>query len=249
MSIPFSISRSMMRSKGMDVKFHVKLIIDDTYNKSYKLYHNTFNYRNKDYLILDINSYVSIKYVSPNKEDIWDPNDSIMITDRYIYYLLRGLGEMKDIMLNKDTYYLMNGKLKITENDKNIIRLTMGKTNSIQMSPSIMERDGIEYETVTLCINTPDRLIELDLETFEALIFNLSKVDYFLYSQAMVTYFISSFDKEEILKSSMPKYDMMRFDNISTMTQRDSIKDIDLGDKGIVTKKKKSIFEEVGLGI
>lgn len=238
-----------MRSKGMDVKFHVKLITDDTYNKSYKLYHNNFTFKNREYLILDISSYVSIRYVPPEKVDDDNLSDSVMITDRHIYYLLSGLKDMQNIMRHKDTYYLMNGKLKITENDKNVIRLTLGKSNSIQMSPSIMERDGIEYETVMLCINSPDRIIELDLETFDALIFNLSNVDYFLYSQAMISYFIASFGKEEMLKSSMPKYDMMRFDNISTINRKDDIKDVDLGDKGVVRKKKVSIFEEGGLGL
>ena len=42
---------------------------------------------------------------------------------------------------------------------------------------------------------------------------------------------------------------MMRFDNISTINRKDDIKDVDLGDKGVVRKKKVSIFEEGGLGL
>jgi hypothetical protein len=248
MAVPFGISRSIVKSKGMDVRFHTRLIIDDSISKSYKPYHIIFTMNKKDYMVLDVSSYVSLKYIPSNNADKTGLKDSLLISDKYIYYILKGLRDMKRIMYNKDTYYLVDGKLKVNNLETNTIRLGLGKENSIMMFPDIKESDGIEYEIVALCVNSPDRLIELDLESFEALLYALSKVDYFMYSQALLNYFISSVDKDKYFKDNMPKYDMMRYDNISAINQTDSIKEVELGDKGLPTKnQKRGIFEEAGL--
>lgn len=244
MSVPFSISRKIMSMKGMDIKFHTKLIIDDKKNSQYKLYHNSFEFNNKNYIVIESSSYITLSYLTNEREKEFE--DSVMITYRNIYYLINGLKDMRKIMYNKDTYYIKNKKLHVSDLENNKVVLSgLGKENSIMMFPAIAEIDNIEYEIIALCIKTPDRLVEIDLELFDAIIYNLSKVDFFMYSQSLINYFISSVGKYHILMQNMPKYDLLARNSFINMKQKDAIKDIDIPDK--IIKKESDIFNSIGL--
>lgn len=241
----YSVSRTLYRYNRLEVKFSTKIVLEDSNLKETRLYQSIFEFDKKEYMLIETRASISVTYKAKDRPKLL--TDSLYITDRNLYYFIALLKDMKEILYTKDDIFLTEkGHLEAINKDKYKKNLDgLGHNNKGYIYHIVDGEYPNEIESVAIVINEIDNLVILDIDSFNGLIFALEKVDFFVYSQLLLNYFISSYGKQEKLIKNTPKYRIGY--NPFGMSIKDPVADIVIEDKIQVPKSNKSIFDTAGL--
>lgn len=176
------------------LKMHVKL----TKEKEGRIqnFHNEFIYDGSKYLRLDLQSFMTLEIISKNKDD-WDKSKSILIDQRNVYQLIKGMEKSIDYIYNGKVFGLSKEGSTIAYSDmmdKTTVKIyNLGSGQRVIIKPAIIyDENDLTYEGVVFYINKTENYVELPIDAFEALYYSLKEVNLYLYSQALVNYYVSS---------------------------------------------------------
>lgn len=239
--LPYSISRQMLRTNDLSLKFVTRILNENDKFRTNEPCVQSFVYSDRKYIVVKSKSYAILQYV---RDSIKVENTSMYISDRNLYYLVTGLKEMREIMMRDNIYYRDGNHTKMYSDIKDVtVNLVDGKGNSMRLTPSICVINNISYEAVAIYINGIGNEMILDIETFDALIYNMSKIDFFLYSQALIQTAITASCVD--LSSITPKYDIRFKTNINS-GEHERL-DPPMGAKTTKIKSGEDVFKQAGL--
>ena len=197
-------------NKSLVVKIHIKLNKINNLTNTKETFHKTYNVFGVKGIKIDVLTFLTLEIVA-DKEN-WDKTKSLMITPHSIYKILKPLKECRDAIYNNDIFYISTSKglsIYADEAEKFTRTTKMNKENqSLFIKPALLfDENETSYEGVYLYLNKIENLVELSIEELDALVYILDKVDMFVYSQALLNYFVNS------------KTDMPSTDNINQSTK------------------------------
>ena len=116
-----------------------------------------------------------------------------MITEKSMFSIINFLNKTIDNLYKEDIYAYDNSRLVIYSDIADKCRVISRTPYGILMSkPSIIyDANDIAYEGIILFINNTANIVELPIDMLEALRYTLLKVDFVLYSQALMNYYIT----------------------------------------------------------
>lgn len=199
--IPVKITRPVFIYGKLRIRFHLKLSED---------VHREFSFGGKLYSSLNTMGFLTIEHTE--NQSFEDGNTaSIMITDKNIYSVISALSDAIKNLYTYDIYYKEGGVLRLYEDevDKYTVARKLYGGGVLMLRPSIIyDENETSYEGVTLFINSTNNNIDIPLEALEAVRYSLSKVDFFLYSQSMLNYYIYYYgvDKDNALPTDANSY-------------------------------------------
>lgn len=200
-----SITRTILRVGWLDIKMMIPLVDEkealiDDYSKAINA--------------TDTNHYLSIKHfpmviIDCTKKELSKAGrkKSLIMTARNQSTIVRAFQEMKEILLRDDVFFIKGNMLFTYElTDALIVKeYGAGNNNYFVMHPTVINMVGEDrqYEGVRLYFNGMDISVELAVDEFEAVLNVLKKIDIFLYSQALINFYMIY--KDKIVKTEPPK--------------------------------------------
>jgi hypothetical protein len=184
-------------TRNLVLKMHVKLLKEN--NGRIENFHNEFGFAGKNYLKLDLQSFMTLEIV----DKVWDKSKSILIDQKNIYQIIKGFEKTIEGIYNGKVFALnRDGKTIIYSDmvEKNTVKIyNLGNGNRLVVKPAIIYDDSdLTYEGVVLFVNTTDNFVELPIDAFESLYFAIKQTNLFLYSQGLVNYYVSCLEKGEL---------------------------------------------------
>lgn len=173
----------MLQLYKLRMRFHVRF---DTENM-----HKEFDYNDKVYASINYVSFITLENIAnPEMNDL---SKSIMITEKNIFSVITMLNAIINRLYKHDIYAYENEKLIIYDDEikKHTIVTRLYGGGSLMVRPTIVyDENDMSYEGVTLFINNTMNGIDLPIDALESLRYYISKIDFFLYSQALINYHI-----------------------------------------------------------
>jgi hypothetical protein len=193
------VSRVLLRpTKEFYVRIHLKLVKEKDGRE--ENFHSLFTADDgSGYLSLDLQSFLTLEI----KDGAWSPDKSIIVDQRNIYQLIKGIKKSLDgiynggvFALNKKGETVMYADMK----EKHTQRIyNIGQQQRLVIQPAIVYDDNeTTYEGVILFINNSNNYVELPIDAFESLYYTLKQVNFFVYSQVLLQYYISTVKDEKI---------------------------------------------------
>lgn len=183
---PVKISYPIVTLGKLAVRFHLKLFDQNS------RVHNEFNFENKDYVRIDTKPFVTLEPIS--EEGVWAPGRTLIVSNRNIFALIKGLKEAKQVLYEKDVFATKNGELilynDVAEQNRVVIRIPFTKQAVAIRAAVVRGSDDITYEGVILLINDDNNFAYLTIDELESLIYNISRIDFNVYSQMLLNYYI-----------------------------------------------------------
>lgn len=180
------------------LRIHVKLLKEK--DGRVENFHNEFTFQGKTYLKLDFQSFLTLELID-NTE--WDKDKSIIINERNIIQIIKGFEKMLDSIYNGNIF-AVNSKNEIViysdEAEKAVVRIyNLGNGNRMVLKPAkIYDENELSYEGVILYLNNNNNFVELPIDAFESLLYALKQTNIFVYSQALINYYISAIKAGEL---------------------------------------------------
>ena len=142
---------------------------------------------------IDLN-YTPMVYIKANSKLFWDRGRKAMIimTMRNQHIIVEAFKRMMRIM-HEDVFYMENGVLqRYALKDEWIVREYPSQKDSFVLTPTIIkdESDGRLYEGVNMLMNDSEIYIDFTFDEFMAVFNALTRIDLFLYSQALLNFYI-----------------------------------------------------------
>lgn len=187
-------------ARNFVLRIHVKLINDKGEGRK-ENFHNIFTTEGKGYLQLDLQSFLTLEI----RDGQWAPDKSILIDQRNIYQIIKGFEKSLDNIYNGGIFAI-DGKTgeTISYKDKrveNTVRIyNLGMNQRVVIEPAVIHdaQDNTNYEGVILYINKTENYVELPIDAFEALYHTIKETNLFVYSQALVNYYMTTIKGEKV---------------------------------------------------
>lgn len=183
------------------VKFSLILKADDN-NENYKKLVNKFKINGNEYLQVSPYPFITFDISSKKdrKENGYSNYDSVTITRKHLFLLLRKIGKLIKDFTRKDLfYYDDNHELQVNQNLAQNVKLVHQMTHkTILMQPCVVrdEESNRDYEGCFLAINTMDHYTEITYSELQFLYHELSKIDFTSYALQLIN-MSELFKKEE----------------------------------------------------
>jgi hypothetical protein len=161
-------------------------------------FHNHFKANNgQEYLTLDLQSFLTLEL----RDGDWAMDKSIMINQLNIYQIIKGFEKSLEGIYNGGVFAVNKKGDPVIFKDKqeeHTVRLYhLGNNNRLVITPAIIyDDDDTTYEGVILHINKTENYVEMPMNAFEALYYALKKADLFVYSQALINYYVATMQKK-----------------------------------------------------
>lgn len=194
--------------RDLQLRIHLKLI-KERQDGRVENFHNVFTYGDKNYLKVDLQSFFTLEI--PGTGADWSKDRSIIVDQKNIYQLIRGLKKTIDDIYDGGVFAadkegnVVIYKDKQEEFTNRIYNLNYNQR--IVLTPAIIfDETEVSYEGVVMYINKSANAVEMPIDVLESLYYTLKKADLFVYSQLLLNYYVSSLkqDKEQT-NESQPK--------------------------------------------
>lgn len=216
------ISRTILNiQKNLLLKMHVKLVYEDDNGES-KLFHNEFEFNGSNYITIENMPFMTLEL--KDRDGGWDKSRNIMITPMNIVHVVKAMERLIDAIYGDDIFAVnSNNKIVIYKDmvEKHTERIfNLGANQRLVITPAIiLDHNDVEVEGVIMYINKPDNSVELSIDAFEALAYNIKKIDLFTYSQLLINYFMMQDNKilnkpQERKSYAPPKRDVFSKDSM-----------------------------------
>lgn len=187
-------------NSNCQLKFHVKLF--DKESESEENFHTIYY---EDYIHMNINSYATLEL----KDGEWDISKNIFITNRNIYQLIKGVKKLIDNIYKKDTFEIVNGRTVISEESirENTVDVYLGQSSRVRLQPAVIydiQEDNF-YEGAVIYLNNGQNYVEVHYTMLEALLYNLKKIDFNIYGEMVMRFYLDYIREGEKLETKNVK--------------------------------------------
>ena len=200
-NIPNTLSRSILRFKGLNLRIQVKLKKDDG-----KTFHNEFKFADKTYLKLDPIVYLILELDKVNDE--YNPDRSILIGQGNIHLYIKKMKKIIKDIYNENIFAIKKNEIILySDMSKKFTQIIQvpGTTQGLAIVPAVVyDENEVSYEGVNLYFNKTENVIGLSIDEFEALAYTIEHIDLFTYSQTLINY-ISNYNKDETVQKISSK--------------------------------------------
>ena len=181
---PQKLSRTILYLKNLTIRIHVKLV-DTNFN-----FHNEFSYGNKTYLKLDPSVYLTLEMSKGEEGFVQDK--TILLTQMNINQVIMSMKKVLKNIYNEKIFAMRGNEIIVYEDmsKKYTEKLMIPNSNqALMIKPSVIyDENETSYEGVHMFINKLENIIELSIDEFESVIYTLSQVNLFEYSQLLINY-------------------------------------------------------------
>lgn len=189
--------------RDLQLRIHLKLIKERQDGRK-ENFHNVFTYGDKNYLKVDLQSFFTLEIPGTGSE--WAKDKSIVVDQKNIYQLIRGLKKTIDDIYDGGVFAvdkednIVIYKDKQEEYTNRIYNLNYNQR--IVLTPAIIyDETEVSYEGVIMYINKTANVVEMSIDVLESLYYTLKKADLFVYSQLLLNYYVATLKNEQSLTS------------------------------------------------
>lgn len=186
---PAKISQQLFTYSKLRIRFHVKIDNDG---------HKEYDFNNKVYTHINYQSHITMEIVTDNNLTN-DMSHSMMITERNMFAVVNFLNKTINHIYRDDLYAMQNKKLILYDDIAKQCREVVQTPTGILMSkPTIIyDENEMAYEGVSLFINNTHNMIDIPIDSLEAIRYNILKVDFILYTNSILNYYINYYKVNE----------------------------------------------------
>ena len=183
-------------SKNFILKAHVKLTTEKDNIK--ENYYSIYNFNNNKYMKINVFPFLTLEI--NDKE--WSKDKTIMITQSNLFQIVKSFKKILNNIYHGDVF-AMNKQEEIVIYKDKVIEYTekifnLGYNQKIIISPAIVyDENETTYEGVVIYLNTTSNFVTLPIDCFEALVYNLEKIDLFVYSQMLLNFYMTTLKNNE----------------------------------------------------
>jgi hypothetical protein len=212
------ISSELFKYRSLTLKLHVKLY-RDSQNKNMEYFIQPFNYNNKDYMKIAIDTFLTLE-AKPDKA-AWDRSQNIIINFYNIAHIIRSFKTMIDNIYEKEIFAIDKNNKVILYADqvkKNTVTHIGNPGQKISMEPTVVyDENDITYEGCRLTINKNDNYEDLTIDALESIYYILNKIDLFTYASSMINMYMNdpSYQKPDTIKETKKHVLLEKDKNVS----------------------------------
>lgn len=199
--MPEKLSRTILSLKELNIKIHVKLT-DNFY------FHNEYIYENKKYTRLEPMVFLSIDL--PKNESGFNPNRGLTITEANIGVMIKRMNRLINNIYNEKIFGMRDNEIIVYADAAKSYteKFILPKTNQVVvLQPTVVyDENEISYEGIRMYFNVMENSIDLSIDEFESIIYTLSHIDLFQYSQLLINYMILKYPDTKDEENNKPKY-------------------------------------------
>ena len=183
---PQKITRSILAYGNLNIKLHVRVSAENL------KYHNEFEFKEKKYLSLGNNVYITMEINNKNEE--WNSGNGVMLNQYNIHQVIKAMKKVIKSMYDEPIFgKKKNGELVVYKDEakKHIEQVNLLTTNgAILFEPGLIyDENDVTYEGRIIHINRTGNTASIPFEVFEGICYTLEKIDLFQYSQLIMNYF------------------------------------------------------------
>lgn len=197
-NIDKSISRTIARIGWLDIKMSIPLQGDQT--PLLQDYEAPDGENVQHYISLNHFPMVIIECARKEFKK-YKRKKSLIMTNRNQHIIVKAFEKMKEILYRDDLFYTRDGYLYTYHIDEDMLvkEYGAGANNNFVLYPTVitMEGEGKQYEGVRMFFNESDISLDLSIDEFESALNVLKKIDIFVYSQALLNFYMTYKDKIE----------------------------------------------------
>ena len=186
-------------TRDVRIRLHIELV--KNYKGKEEYFHSEFSFNEKEYLKFDLQSFVTLEYTGGE----WSKDKSIMITEKNLFILRKGLKQMVRNCYADDIFVIRNNETVLPSDmeEKYTVKLyDLGMNQRLLLKPTIVsDMDGITYEGVAIYFNNSGNCAAMSITEFEALVDAVDKINLFVYSQQVLSIYLMYIDKLEKVPS------------------------------------------------
>lgn len=183
------ITATLLNQRNIQMRLHVNIKVKDM-DGSIKPCITELTYNNETQLKVDSKPYITLE-MKTKKDEQWTRYKSVMLFNSNIPQLLYNCKMLQSDLLRDDLYYLKANKtLQIYSDtaEKTKRMISMGLNQQVLIKPTIIYDENDEaIEGILMCFYNMENNVHLTLDEFDELIYVLSKIDLFGYSQTLLT--------------------------------------------------------------
>lgn len=212
---PNKIFRPLFQTKELLLRLHV--VINDDQRSA----HNEFTFADKTYTKLDPFTFLTLEIIK--QDGVYDPSTSILIGQGTINIFEKAFNKVlnniytQEIFANKGEEIIAYQDMVNKYTEKIVV--PRSNTGVIVKPAVIYDENEVSYEGVSIYINKLDNVASLSINEFESLVYTLSKVDIFTYSQMLLNYYISYYGINSETKPYMKKITQIKSKHINWENQ------------------------------
>lgn len=187
------ISTEIIQFKNLLVRLHLKLVNESEGREDN--FHQVFTINDNTYIKLDLQSFITMELTHDKKK--WDKSKNIIVDKKNICHILKGFESMVKAIYEEGIFAFNEDHELIAYADmvqKYTIKIfNIGTTQKMVLKPVVMyDENDVSYEAVMLIFNKVDNFVCLSIDEFESLIYNLKQVNFVVYTQALLTYYLTA---------------------------------------------------------
>lgn len=182
--MPSKLTRNILFLRELSVRIHVKLH-DDNFN-----YYTEYTYNNKLYAKVDPCVFITLDM--SKEKDNYSHDKNIMITQLNINSVINAFKTVQKNIYEQKIFGKRDNEIIVYSDmvEKYSFKLLLPRSNNAMViRPAVVyDENEISYEGVRLFLNKTENTVDLMIEEFETLIYTLSQIDLFKYSQLLLNY-------------------------------------------------------------
>lgn len=194
----YKISRDILNiGRKLIIKMNVSLV-NETKNCIYQ-YEKPGGSKQRG-ITLTPGSFISFEY----KDGNWSKDKSIIINELNLAKVVKGFKNVHKNVYDGDIFAQDKlGKVIIYKEKAHECteHIRLGTQNILLQPAIILDDSGLTYEGVIMYINNTENYVEMPIDWFDGIIRTLDKIDMFMYSQALLNFYVSFKDNKELMES------------------------------------------------
>lgn len=199
------ISRTLVSfpSARLRVRVHVRLSTKRD-NGDIVSYHQEYKFGGNEYLSIDTFPILTLEMTKSDDSE-WSADKNVMLSQKNLFSVIQAFKKVLKAIYKEDIFAYNDKELiaykdevdKYTEKVYNL-----GGNQRMIIRPAVVFNVNDEaFEGVNIFLNNTYNVVNMTIDDFECLIYNLEKVDLFAYSQLLLNYYMYS----RIQKGNMPE--------------------------------------------
>lgn len=178
--------------RGCVLKMNVKLYSKGRDGKN-ESYHQQYLYNDRTYLTLNPSAFLTLQLVS----DEWSKDKAILINQHSIFSIINAFNRLKHAIYHHGIFAVKENQDIViyadkAEEHKETINHIGNNQFLVAKAAIVYDDNEVSYEGVRLFINNSENTVDLPIDAFEALLYVLTKIDIYEYSQQMLNYYVAS---------------------------------------------------------
>lgn len=198
MAFPEKIDRDIFRiPRTLALKLTVRLLNQNREGRTEPFF-DDFEFNHKRYLKLNVHSFVTLE-IPRQKDEEWSKDKSVSINSATIYSVISAFNRIRQAFYETDPQkqiFAMTPENEVIIYEKMAVEYQetinhLGNNQFLLIRPAVVFVDDTSYEGVRIFLNHTSNSVDLTVDQFEGLLYHITQINLFEYTQALVNFFIA----------------------------------------------------------